>query len=211
MPPDSEEAMPEATMPSRKRADSASPLARVEGSDAPWPIQQLWRGDGDLHTELAARYPNQPLLSLFSTRVLNERPRRELAALMAQDGAAHLLFEIDSGAHQMQVVYTLASMLSLRFDLSMLTDRDRAQWLEQVMRGGSRVTVLWGAKRWKQDYMIWSQRPYFTNVYAFSAHHVEAAARLTHDAAAELLRWLGRVWQPETAAPEPPPSPDVSW
>ena len=48
MPPDPEKSMPDATMPSRKLAENPNPPARAEGSDAPWPIQQLWRGEGDL-------------------------------------------------------------------------------------------------------------------------------------------------------------------
>jgi hypothetical protein len=181
---------------------------RGEASDVPWVISRALNAEGDLHAELAARYPNQPLMSLFSARSVGGRIPRQLAILSTQDGAAHLTFEIDPQSHAMQCAYTIQSMLTLRFDLAALSDLDRSQWLEQMRQAQERTTILWGKMRWRSDYMVWSQKRYFTNVYAFSPQHIEAAARLSADVHSQLIRWLFRYWM--AAAQETAPD-EAGW
>jgi hypothetical protein len=167
-------------------------------------------GDGDLHTELAQRYPNQPLMSLFSSRFSETSPQHGFATLSTQDGWASIIVEVDGSTYNTMFAFSMASMLTLRFDLVSLSDLDRSQWLEQVARGQQKVNILWGRLRWRSDYMIWSQRQHYTNVYAFSQqHHIEAAARLTPDVTKALIEWLGARWQPQQSQDEGELS--VSW
>lgn len=184
--------MPDATMPSRNQLDRPQPPRTTESLDVPWFVRQFLNGEGDLHSELAQRYPNQPLLSLIHVR--NLTGGRGIASLSAQDGAASLIVEIDLTSHSAQFSYTLASMLTLRFDLVNLTDADRGQWLEQMASVSDRAHILWGKLRWRADYMIWSRRQHYTNVYAFSAHHTEAVVRLTPDVARVLIDWMQQHW-----------------
>ncbi len=171
-----------------------SSTLRAEATDVPWVISRALNAEGDLHIELAQRYPNQPLMSLFSARSVGGRIPRHLTTLSTQDGAAHLTFEIDPGTSYMSCAYTLSSMLTLRFDLANLSDLDRAQWLEQIRQGKERATILWGKMRWRSDYLVWSQKRHYANVYAFSPRQIEAAARLSPDVSTKLIAWLGQYW-----------------
>jgi hypothetical protein len=172
---------------------------RAEATDVPWVISRALNAEGDLHSELAQRYPNQPLMSLFSPRSVGGRIPRQLATLATQDGAAHLTFEIDPGTYTLSCAYTISSMLTLRFDLATLGDLDRTQWLEQVRQGQERTTILWGKMRWRSDYLVWSQKRHYANVYAFSPRQIEAAARLSPEVCSKLIEWLGRHWLPTQA------------
>ncbi|MCA9906105.1 MAG: hypothetical protein KC547_19750 [Anaerolineae bacterium] len=187
---------PDSTVPARSSLERSSQSLRTDGLDVPWMVSQFLHGDGDLHTELAQRYPNQPLMSLFSSRVSNTASQHGFATLSTQDGWANIIVEVDGSTYNTTFAFSMASMLTLRFDLVSLSDLDRTQWLEQVVRGQQKVNILWGKMRWRSDYMIWSQRPHYTNIYAFSQqHHIEAAARLTPDVTGALIEWLGQHWQ----------------
>ena len=175
---------------------------RAEATDVPWVISRALNAEGDLHVELAQRYPNQPLMSLITPRSVGGRIPRQLATLSTQDGAAHLTFEIDPGTYVMSCAYTISSMLTLRFDLANLSDLDRTQWLEQVRQGQERTTILWGKMRWRSDYMVWSQKRHYANIYAFSPRQIEAAARLSPDVVTRLIDWLARYWLPSPSQSE---------
>ena len=197
---------PDVTMPSRQMVGTST--VRSEAVDVPWHINRALSGEGDLHTDLAHRYPNQPLMSLFSTRVIDGRVPRSIASLSSQDGAASLYFEIDLHSRALQCAYTLASMLTLRFDLAHLSELDCAGWLEQMRQGQERPKLLWGKQRWRADYLIWSVREHYTNLYAFSPMHVEAAARLTPTLTKRLVLWMTETWN---LAPTEKPTPDTGW
>jgi hypothetical protein len=185
----------DATMPSRSQIERPSASLRTtEALDLPWMVRQFLDGDGDLHSELAQRYPNQPLLSLIHVRSLPTSTPRSLATLSTQDGAASLAVEIDEVTRGAQFSFSLASMLTLRFHLMHLSDLDRGQWMELVDVQFARPAILWGKLRWRSDYLIWSRRQHFTNIYAFSPQQTEAAARLTHDVTEALLGWLRSLW-----------------
>jgi hypothetical protein len=133
-------------------------------------------------------------MSQLSARSVRGRIPREIAALATQDGAAHLTFEIDPTTYTLSCAYTLASMLTLRFDLVNLSDLDRRQWLEQVRQGQERPTILWGKNRWRSDYIVWSHKRHYTNIYAFSPKQIEAGARLSPEIVGKLLDWLTGYW-----------------
>ncbi|MCC6615958.1 MAG: hypothetical protein IT320_20980 [Anaerolineae bacterium] len=196
--------MPERKAPSQPDSTVAarsSQSVRLDGHDVPWMVSQFLHGSGDLHAELAERYPNQPLMSLFSSRISDTSPRRGLATLATQDGSASVMIEVDLSTYNTEFAFSLASMLTLRFSLVSLSDLDRSQWLEQVQRGHQKVNILWGKMRWRSDYMIWSQQHHYTSIYAFSQqHHIEAAARLTSDVSKLLITWLAQLWLPQQTA-----------
>lgn len=201
---------PDSTVSARTNLERSSQSLRTDSLDVPWMVSQFLHGDGDLHTELAQRYPNQPLMSLFSSRFSETSPQHGFATLSTQDGWASIIVEVDGSTYNTTFAFSMASMLTLRFDLVSLSDLDRSQWLEQVARGQQKVNILWGRLRWRSDYMIWSQRQHYTNVYAFSQqHHIEAAARLTPDVTKALVEWLGARWQPQPSQDEGELS--VSW
>lgn len=181
------------------RATGSLNTVRAEAADVPWVISRALNAEGDLHMELAQRYPNQPLMSLITTRSIGGRIPRYLAILSTQDGAAHLTFEIDPGTTMMSCAYTLASMLTLRFELNTLSDLDRMQWLEQLRQGQERTTILWGKMRWRSDYLVWSHKRHYANIYAFSPRQFEAAARVSPEVSGKLIEWLSKYWVP--AAP----------
>jgi hypothetical protein len=183
---------PEVTTPSRQVIGTST--VRSETVDVPWHISRALSGEGDLHTDLAQRYPNQPLMSLFSTRTIEGRSPRAIASLAAQDGSASLHVEIDPNSRALQCAYTLGSMLTLRFDLAHLSELDCVGWVEQMRQGQDRPTLLWGKQRWRADYLIWSVREHYTNLYAFSPLHIEAAARLTPTLTKRLVLWMTEHW-----------------
>jgi hypothetical protein len=178
---------PDVTTPSRQAAERSS-------SEIPWFISNALYGEGDLHHELAQRYPNQPLMSLFNTREISGRSGRALAILSTQDSAASLTFEIDSNGRGLQCAYSISSMLTLSFDLTHLTQQDCTGWLEQMGQENERPIILWGKHRWRSDYMVWSIKPHYANLYAFSPLHTEAAARLTPELTQRLLGWIAKWW-----------------
>ncbi|MCA9911689.1 MAG: hypothetical protein KC519_23700, partial [Anaerolineae bacterium] len=144
---------PDSTIASRAGLDRSSQSVRLDGQGVPWMVSQFLHGSGDLHAELAQRYPNQPLMSLFSSHISDSSPQRGLATLATQDGSASVMIEVDLSTSNTEFAFSLASMLTLRFDLVSLSDLDRSQWLEQVQRGHQKVNILWGKMRWRSDYM----------------------------------------------------------
>lgn len=166
---------------------------------APWELEQYFEGEIDLDRELASRYPNMPLMSLVNFRTLGTRSRRGVALLSTQDNAASLRIEVDQKSRGMHLVFTLSSMLSLRFRMEGQSDKDRAAWLEAMRREQGETTFLWGTARWDSDYIICAARRHFTNVYAFSPDSFEAAARLTSDVSRRVLDWVEQFWRADRA------------
>ncbi|MDX2140771.1 MAG: hypothetical protein SF123_21990 [Chloroflexota bacterium] len=208
-------------MTDRKTAPQADPTIsssrtsntgslRADAHDMPWVVSRLLNGESDLHTDLAQRYPNQPLMSLFSTHQIGGRLPRAQAVLSVQDGSASLTFEIDVSTRALMCTFTLYSMLSLQFDLASLNDGDRTQWLDHISQRPERPLILWSKNRWRSDYLVWSRRQHFTNLYAFSPLHIEAAARLTSDVMNRLMMWLAESWgvtREQATAQEAAPAP----
>jgi len=177
----------------------------IQTSNAPAILQPYLDGEIDLDAELAARFPNMPLMSLFSTRQVGGRSGYVLATLSTQDGAASLGVQVDSARHT-GFAFTLGSMLSLRFHLHDLSDDDRAYWLNLARGGSDALAFLWSQARWESDYLICAVHRMYTNLYAFSPHHVEAAARCTPEVTRRLLDWLETAWSapaPVEDAPSP--------
>jgi hypothetical protein len=161
----------------------------------PWVLQHYFDGEIDLIRELAGRFPQVPVMSLFHSREVGTRNRRGVASLSTQDGAASLTVEVDVLSGGLQFTFSLSSMLSMRFCPGRLTEMDRAQWLEPMHRDGGEAAFLWDQSRWGSDYLIGAAFKTFTNLYAFSPNHVEAAARLTPEVSRKLLDWLEGYWR----------------
>lgn len=172
-------------------SEAAQPLPSVQ----PWLLQHYFDGEIDLIKELAARYPQLPVMSLFYTREVGTKNRRGLATLATQDGAASLLVEVDALSRGVQFTFTLSSMLALRFCPGRLTEIDRAQWLDPLRQESGDACFLWNQTRWANDFLIGVAFKNYTSLYAFSAQHSEAAARLTPEVGRKLLDWLESYWQ----------------
>lgn len=160
--------------------------------EAPPLLQRYGEGEIALAHELAERFPSAPLLSLFHVRVIHERTGLQAATLAAQDGSALLRVQAD-GARSVQFAFQAYGMLGLTFTPGRLSEADRRHWLAGMQQAGD-VAFLWGTQRWDNDYLIGAPDRYFCGLYAFSAHHTEAAARLTPDVTARVLGWLEGLW-----------------
>ncbi len=173
----------------------------------PITLQQFFTGEIDLDTELAKRFATAPLMSDISLypKQLTTRARRSSAIMKTQDGAATLTFDLHLQSGEMEATFTLASMLSLRFQVGVLEKTDRMRWLE-LMRRNSGIAFLWSKERWEKDYMIFVVRENFARVYAFSPQRFEAASRITLDVVSKLVDWLETHWPEEEA---PPPEDDL--
>jgi hypothetical protein len=182
--------------------------SRLEGSremlnrDAPWTLQQYLNGQIDVDKELANRFPAMPVMSQIHLRSYGDKAKHGLATIATQDSAAALLVDVDGTSRAIQLTFQLNSMLGLKFVPARMSDMDRAHWLDAMRHSqGERrpgdVAFLWGAGRWESDYLICAPRKHFTNIYAFSPHHLECAARLTADVTAKLLDWLEGYWKPD--------------
>jgi hypothetical protein len=166
---------------------------------APIELQQFFRGEIDLDTELARRFSQAPLLSEINV----QKPtieRRVSTILSTQDNAATLTFDLHLETGLLEIAFTLNSMLSLRFQLSGVKMDDRQRWLD-LMRRSSGIAFLWTTTRWESDYLIFVVRENFARVYAFAPQRFEAGARMTPDVLASLLDWLESLWLSETARP----------
>ncbi|GAB4313652.1 MAG: hypothetical protein Kow00117_06200 [Phototrophicales bacterium] len=172
--------------------------------DPPWALQQFFNGEIDLAVELSERFSTTPLMSVIKTRTLGTRKERGVAELSTPDGAAAIIFEADKTNHVVQLSFTFGSMLTLRFRLDDLNHTDRTRWLELMRRDQGGLAFLWGPSRWESDYVICITRKYYTNFYAFSPRHFEAAARLTPEVTTKLLNWLETFWQQDEKDDEPP-------
>lgn len=173
--------------------DSAPPSS-APPSVVPWTLQHYYDGEIDLIKELAGRFPQVPLMSLINLREVGVKNRREVATISTQDGAASLIAEVDALSRAVQFTFTLNSMLGLRFCPGKLSAMDREGWLDTMRREAGEVAFLWDAGRWQHDFLIGAAHKNFTQVFAFSPNHVEAAARLTPDVAHKLLDWLESAW-----------------
>ena len=183
--------MPQPTKRPGSARGSARPAAIPE---APALLRDYMDGAVDLVRELEGRYHNPPLLSLF--RAAETRPGIRTAVLAAQDGAATLTAELDGRSGALDWTYRLSSMLGLRFSLGSLSHLDVERWLLLMREAESEPAFLWTARRWQADYLIGSAHRYYTNLFAFSPLHSEAAARLTPEAARKLFDWLHEGWFP---------------
>jgi hypothetical protein len=175
-------------------AENARAAADASLGDIPWLWSQFMEGEVDLHEELASRYPNQPLMSLIQLRDLPGSSPRGLATLATQDGAASLRVEVDGTTRATQFAFTHSSMLTLRFDLTGISQLDRDEWLQNMQRENGDLVFLCGKARWRADYLICTPRKHFANLYAFSPLQKEAAARLTADVTRKLTAWLATYW-----------------
>jgi hypothetical protein len=176
-------------------AGTDSSDSATTSAETPWTLQQFFDGEIDLDAELASRFSNIPLMSTISFRRLGSREDREVATIASQDGAAQVVFEADRATQVVQMAFTFGSMLTLRFTLADLSDKDRARWLDLMRREEGGLSFLWGPARWEKDYLICISRKYFTNLYAFSPYNFDAAMRMTPEVTNKLLDWLGRFWQ----------------
>lgn len=163
-------------------------------SDTPWTLEQFFNGEIDLDKELSERFDRMPILGTAQFRTLGARSGRRVATLMSQDGGATLIIDVDMHSKAMQLSFTLGAMLTLRFQMTSLSDTDRNRWLELMRRKQGGLAFLWGPERWREDYLICISRQYYTNIYAFSQHNFEAAIRLTPTATKQLLNWFDEVW-----------------
>lgn len=167
-------------------------LEPVPIDDPPWTLQQFFNGEIDLESELSTRFSSMPVMSSIRFRGLGTRSTRGVAALATQDGAAQVTFDADKSSRVVQVSFTFGSMLTLRFVLRDLVDRQR--WLELMRRSEGGLAFLWGTARWENDYVICVSRRYYTNFYAFSPNGFEAAARFTPAVTKQLIDWLETYW-----------------
>jgi len=189
------------TVPSRpnKKNGVERSIAHLTGVDsaapnAPWVLQQFLNGEIDLDAELSKRFPTMPVLSSAHFRAT--RGKWGIAVLTTQDSAASLHVDVNSETHATELTFAFRSMLALRFQLRELSDTDRSRWLESMRRDQGGLSFLWGQARWENTYVICAVHRYFTNVYAFSPQHFEAAARLTPDVNHVFLNWLDEMWKP---------------
>jgi hypothetical protein len=189
------------TIPSRpnRKLGAEKSIAHLTGVEsaspgAPWMLQQFLNGEIDLDAELSRRFPSMPVLS--SARFQNARAKWGTAALATQDSAATLHVDVNGETYAVEFTFAFRSMLALRFQLQELSDMDRSRWLESMRREQGGLSFLWGKGRWENNYVICAVHRYFTNIYAFSPQHFEAAARLTPEVHQAFLNWLDDWWKP---------------
>src|SRR5664279_2353959 len=190
------------TIPSRKRRlddvtrfTPDSPATGALPKTVPWSLQHYFDGEIDLIKELTGRFPQMPVISLFNAREVGTKNRRGVAAMATQDGAASLIAEVDVMSRAVQFTFALSSMLALRFCPGKLSEMDRAQWIEPLRHESGDPAFLWEQTRWQNDYLIGAAHKNFTNLFAFSPNHVEAAARLTPEVTRKLLDWIELYWR----------------
>jgi hypothetical protein len=188
-----------ATLPSRPRSAPSTPMpdyaAALSAKNPPLLLQHFFDGAVDLDKELSARFANMPPLSIIRVRQFNGRIRSSVALMSTQDGAASLLVEIDLETRDSTFTFTLSGMLGFRFHLARLSDRDRASWLEGMETQNGEPVFLWNQARWENDYLICTAYRHYTNLFAFSTSHVEAAARLTNEVSRKFIHWVGEYWR----------------
>jgi hypothetical protein len=185
-----------------KRTTSTRRVQTPPTLPTPSLLRDYMDGNADLVRELESRYHSPPLMSLF--RVANSRASVRTAVLATQDGAATLTVELDSRSGTLDWTYRLSAMLGQRFSLRDVSDRSAESWLAILRDTDGEAAFLWNADRWQNDYLIASAHRYYTNIFAFSAHHAEAAARLTPEAARKLLDWLNEGWFPSASSQQSP-------
>ncbi len=182
--------------------DESSHPATISRStfNAPWLLQQHLAGKVDLTLELGNRYPSLPLMTLIKPQTVKGAHQPKVTTLAAPDGTATVRVEAMPNSYQIQLAYTLGSMLSFRFRMNDLSAVDCAHWLQLIHREQDGVAFLWGQSRWEKDYLICTIRRQFASLYAFSPNGFEAAVRMTHEVKRELHDWLAAIWNPDTAS-----------
>ncbi|MDZ4767617.1 MAG: hypothetical protein SGJ24_00675 [Chloroflexota bacterium] len=178
------------TIPSRDRLNDTPAPPTI----TPWALQSYFDGEIDLIQDLAARYPQTPIMSLFHTRTSGERSPRALATVATQDGAASMILEIDVLSRAIQLSFIMGSLVGVRFRPGALSRLDRAAWIEPMRRETGEVAFLWNARRWEQDYIISAATKTFTYLFAFSSGGNQAAARITPEVTRKLLDWIAGYW-----------------
>ena len=161
----------------------------------PWLLESYFHAEIDLSKELTSRYPQMPLMSLIYFRESGVKVRSAVATISTQDGAAGLHAHLDLPSKAVQFTFILNSMLALRFSLNALNDRERIHWLQEMRGERGEPAFLWDESRWQRDYLIGVSQKHFTSLFAFSPHHIEAAARLTGEVSRKLLDWLEGYWK----------------
>jgi hypothetical protein len=182
-------------------------------TSAPFLLQQFFAGRIDLDVELARRYPASPLLSSPSfTPEPGKRTRHGYAQFMSQDNSAAMMVELRGDNGAIEVCFLLQSMVSVRFNLSAITDVHRRRFLE-LMRRPDGIAFLWTRERWEQDYLVFVVREQFARVYAFGPGRYDAACRLTPDCLDQLMAWLAGYWSSGEESPpqEESPSNALTW
>jgi hypothetical protein len=182
----------------KTRAAVEKPITHLVGIDippasAPSTLQQFFNGEIDLDDELSKRFPAMPVMSTAHFRMMHAK--HGVATLSTQDGAAMVMVDVDVDSRAVQFAFNVRSMLTFRFHLAELGDMDRSGWLEMMRREQGGLSFLWGKARWESHYVICAVHQYFTNLYAFSPQHFEAAARLTPDVTRQLVNWLENFWK----------------
>ena len=165
-------------------------------------VQQFLNRESGPDGDLNRRFLNAPLLSSFTCqpRDIHQPTAHVSATLSSQDGAALLTFEVNTGSDaepSTEAVFNLMAMIGVRFRLSNMPAPEQRRWLELV-RGEveGNTAVLWSARQWGGDHMVFIPREFDMRIYAFSPRGYEAAVRLTRPCADELLDWLGARWFP---------------
>ncbi|MBK8024795.1 MAG: hypothetical protein IPK19_26095 [Chloroflexi bacterium] len=183
----------ELTIPSRDQLRQATAPPEV----IPWALLGYFEGDLDLIQDLAGRYPQLSIMSLFNVRTAGSRVPRGMATIATQDGASSLIIEVDMQSLAVQFTFIVGSMIGVRFRPGAPSPLDRAAWLEPMRREQGEVAFLWNAQRWSHDYLIGAATRSFTYLFAFSPNGVQAAARLTPEVSRKLTDWLGGHWKLE--------------
>lgn len=202
--PDQPKPSDDKTIPSRpeslrrivaQAAQSPPPVSAPEGAkNLPWTLAQYFNGEIDLNQELAGRFPQMPLMSLIYFRAQGAKNPIQISTIATQDGAASLRVEVDSMTKITTFTFSLNSMLAVRFSPTGLSALDRAHWLEPLKRENSEIAFLWGAQRFRSDYLIAVSHKMYTNIFAFSPGHTEAAVRLTSEVCRKFTAWIEPHW-----------------
>lgn len=184
----------DATIPSRRPAvaERLNGVQLTQG--APGWLQRFFNGETTVEAEIAGRYPQMPLMTTFHLKT-DAKTKRSMAMLATQDGAASLRIEAEAATGTATLTFVLGSMLGLSFALTGLSDLDRAHWLEMVKRADGEAAFLWSAARWRSDFVVTASHKHYVTLYAFSPAHLEAAARLSADAARKWIAWLESTWK----------------
>ncbi len=193
-------------------AQLASQIAASTGIQAPpLLIQHFLDGAVDLDKELVTRFPNMPLMSVIRARVINGKTRSGMAVLSTQDGAASVVVEVNTVTRDAFFTFTFGGMIGLRFVISRLSDMDRAHWLEPMRRELGEIAFLWNQSRWENDYLICAAHQHYTNMFAFSTQHTEAAIRMTNEVSGKMIDWIDALWREEPPVPPPRPKTQNQW
>jgi hypothetical protein len=192
----------------KNKDEDKQPLINKSSAKIPWLVQNYQDADIDLDEELTLRFPTMPLMSIIRTRDLGKKHPRAVATMTTQDGSASLLVEVDVVTNEIQLSFGLGSMLSLRFAPEGLSNKDRSEWLKHLKLEDKKPGFLWSQVRWETDYLVSIAHKYYTNIYAFSPLHVEAAVRLTPDVKQKLMKWLDDLWAVDKTMQS---KPSTSW